>query len=333
MYEPFPEPHFIQTNQISMAVYERGQGFPVVLCHGFPELAFSWRHQLPAIAAAGFRAIAPDLRGYGLTDKPVAVEAYDIRQLTDDLAGLLDALDLEKAIFCGHDWGGHVAWEMPILHPDRVAGVIGLNTPHRYFRRMGDDPIGWLINHFSADNYRLAFLREGIEKDLTAELLPRFFDGLFRGRPLTMSEYLNAPAKIRHLEFDFIMETALAPQPAGKQLLTEAELKVYVDAFSAGGLTGPINWYRNLVRNTQLLAGTSPQIAVPCCMISAEDDIFLPPETTQGMEAYIPDLEKRLIPQCGHWAQTEKPEEVNALLCDWLRRRFGNEHEGNGCCR
>jgi len=152
-----------------MAVYEQGSGLPVVFCHGFPELAFSWRFQLPALAAAGFRAIAPDQRGYGGTDKPEAVEDYDIRHLTDDLIGLLDALGLEKAVFCGHDWGGHVVWEMPILHPDRVAGLIAINTPHRYFRRMGADPVTWLLEHFSARNYRLAFLQEGIENGLTPD--------------------------------------------------------------------------------------------------------------------------------------------------------------------
>lgn len=318
----FPEPGFIQTNGIRMAVYEQGSGFPVVLCHGFPELAFSWRYQLPALAAAGFRAIAPDQRGYGRTDKPEAVENYDIKHLTDDLAGLLDELGLEKAVFCGHDWGGHVAWEMPILHPDRVAGVIGINTPHRYFRRMGDDPITWLLDNFSPGNYRLAFLQEGIENGLTPDLLPGFFNGLFRARLITMSDYLAAPAKVRNLEFEFIMETALNPEPAGKSFITPEELKTYVDAFTAGGLTGPINWYRNLVRNSRILAGTTDRITVPCLMISAEDDIFLPPNLVDGMEEFIPDLEKHLIRECGHWTQAEKPEEVNLLISDWLIRRF-----------
>lgn len=319
----FPSPTIIQTNGIRMAVYEQGAGFPVVLCHGFPELAFSWRHQLPALAEAGFRAIAPDQRGYGGTDKPTDVTAYDIRHLTDDLVGLLDALELDRAIFCGHDWGGHVVWEMPILHPDRVAGVIGINTPHRYFRRMGADPVGWVREHFSAENYRLAFLREGIEEGLTAELLPLFFNGLFRSRPLTMADYRAAPPGVRNLEFDFIMETALNPEPAGSSFMTEQELKVYVDAFSAGGLTGPINWYRNLARNCQILAGTSDLIRVPSLMISAEDDIFLPPELVNGMEQFVPDLEKQLVRQCSHWTQAEKPEQVNCLILDWLVRRFG----------
>lgn len=318
----FPAAHFVQTNGIRMAVYEKGSGFPVVLCHGFPELAFSWRHQLPALANGGFRAIAPDQRGYGKTHKPDDVAEYDIQHLADDLAGLLDALDLEKAVFCGHDWGGHVVWEMPLFHPERVAGVIGLNTPHRYFRRMGNDPAAWLLKHFSARNYRLAFLEEGIEDSLGSELMPAFFDGLFRAVPITMAEFLAAPPEVRHLEWEFILASALNPKPAGRQLLNPDELKVYAEAFAAGGLTGPLNWYRNLLRNNQILAGASEHISVPCLMISAEHDIFLPPELADGMENYIPDLEKHLIPQCGHWTQVEKPKEVNQLILDWLSRKF-----------
>lgn len=322
MRADFPEPYFIQANDIRLAVYEQGSGFPVVFCHGFPELAFSWRYQLPALAAAGFRAIALDQRGYGRSDKPATVAEYDLPHLADDLIGVLNALELEKAVLCGHDWGGHVVWEMPILHPERVAGVIGLNTPHRYFRRMGEDPAGWVRNNFSAGNYRLAFLQKGIENGLKADLLPRFLGGLFRVRPLTMAEFLNAPPMVRNLEWDFILAAALAPEPAGSPLMSPEDLQVYVEAFSAGGLTGPINWYRNLHRNNQLLAGTSGRITVPCLMVSAEDDIFLPPELAEGMEQYVPDLEKRTIYECGHWTQVEKPDEINRLLIDWLGQRF-----------
>lgn len=125
----FPDPSFVETNGIKMAVYEQGDGFPVVFCHGFPELAYSWRHQLPALAEAGYHAIAPDQRGYGRTDRPDEIEAYSLEHLCNDMVGLLDAKNIEKAVFCGHDWGGLVVWMMPILHPDRVAGVIGVNTP------------------------------------------------------------------------------------------------------------------------------------------------------------------------------------------------------------
>ena len=124
-----PAPRFVDTNGIRMGVYDQGEGLPVVFAHGFPELAYSWRHQLPAFASAGFRAIAPDMRGYGLTSRPAPVDAYTVRELCADLVGLLDALSIERAVFCGHDWGGMPAWTMPRLYPERVAGVIGVNTP------------------------------------------------------------------------------------------------------------------------------------------------------------------------------------------------------------
>jgi pimeloyl-ACP methyl ester carboxylesterase len=322
MSQDFPQPRFITTNGIRMAFYEQGTGFPVILCHGFPELAYSWRRQLPALAEAGFRAIAPDQRGYGLTDKPGPVGEYDIRKLADDLAGLLDALDIDRAVFCGHDWGGHVVWEMPAFHPDRVAGVIGVNTPHRYFQRMGPDPIAWMLENYSSRYYRMAFLEEGIEAGLTPDLLPRFLAGLYRGRPITMEQYLAAPPAVRNLEFEFIMESAMSPEPAGRPLMTDEELRVYVEAFSRGGLAGPFNWYRNIVRNAKILEKVDSRITVPCLMISSEDDIFLPPSLAEGMEHYLPDLEKQIIAECGHWTQAENPEELNRLMLDWLMRKI-----------
>ncbi len=137
----FPEPTMIKTNGIDMAVYEMGpkDGVPVVMCHGFPELAYSWRHQLPALAAAGYRAIAPDQRGYGRSARPDGIENYDMAHLTGDLVGMLDTLGIDKAIFAGHDWGGLVVWQMPLFHESRVAGIIGVNTP--FLPRPPMDPI------------------------------------------------------------------------------------------------------------------------------------------------------------------------------------------------
>lgn len=125
-----PPARMVETNGINLAVYEAGAGPAIVLLHGFPGLAFTWRHQIPALVDAGYRVIVPDLRGYGLSDTPTAVEDYDIAQLTGDVAGLMDALDVENAIVMGHDWGGLLAWQMALFHEERIAGVISLNTPH-----------------------------------------------------------------------------------------------------------------------------------------------------------------------------------------------------------
>ncbi|RZJ78408.1 MAG: alpha/beta hydrolase, partial [Brevundimonas sp.] len=128
-----PPLQYVETNGLTMAVYAAGESElpPIVFCHGFPEIAFSWRHQLRALPAMGLRVLAPDQRGYGLTQGPPQVEAYDMEHLTADLVGLLDAQGIERAVFCGHDWGGVIVWDMARRYPDRVAGVIGLNTPHR----------------------------------------------------------------------------------------------------------------------------------------------------------------------------------------------------------
>jgi pimeloyl-ACP methyl ester carboxylesterase len=148
-------------NGIEMAYYEAGprKGVPVILCHGFPELAFSWRHQLKAFEAAGRWAVAPDQRGYGLTSRPEAVSDYDMEHLTGDLVGLLDHLGVETAIFVGHDWGGIVVWQMPLMHPDRVAGVIGLNTP--FMPRSPVDPIAIMRQRFGPDMYIVWFQTPG----------------------------------------------------------------------------------------------------------------------------------------------------------------------------
>ncbi|MDD3838464.1 MAG: alpha/beta hydrolase, partial [Phenylobacterium sp.] len=144
-------------NGIELAYYEVGprRGVPVVLCHGFPETAFSWRHQLKALEAAGRWAIAIDGRGYGLSSRPPRVEDYDMEHLTGDLVGLLDHLGVEKAIFVGHDWGGFVVWQMPLMHPDRCAGIVGLNTPFQV--RLGMDPIALFRKVYGDEMYIVWF--------------------------------------------------------------------------------------------------------------------------------------------------------------------------------
>jgi pimeloyl-ACP methyl ester carboxylesterase len=236
--------------------------------------------------------------------------AYDIRHLADELAGLLDALGLERAVFCGHDWGGLVLWELPVLIAGRVAGLIDLNTPHRLFRRMGADPIGWLRANRSLRNYMVAYQEPGVEATLAPEMLPLFFDALFRTRSITMAEVRAGPADLRNLELEARMAFFLRPDPPGRRLLAPEELRVYVDAFAAGGFTGPINWYRKIGRNAQILAGTTDRIALPCLMIAAEDDIYLPPEGVEKMGDYIPDLETR--PTCSASAATGRRWRLSA---------------------
>src|SRR3984957_13920732 len=178
-----PPLQFADVNGIRMGYYEAGpktDATPIVLCHGWPEIAYSWRHQIQALSEAGLRVIAPDQRGYGATDRPEAVEAYDLEHLTGDLVGLIDHLGIEKAIFVGHDWGGFVVWQMPLRHLARVAGVVGINTPHS--QRAPADPIAIFRKRFGETMYIVQFQSPGREPDrIFAANVEKTFDFFMRG--------------------------------------------------------------------------------------------------------------------------------------------------------
>lgn len=312
----FPEPRMVRSNGIRMAVYEAGRGPAVVLSHGFPELAYSWRHQLPALAAAGFRVIAPDQRGYGGTDRPDAVEAYDMAQLTADLVGLLDEAGIAKAVFCGHDWGGAVVWAMGQRHPSRVAGIIGVNTP--FMPRSPLPPVELLRATMGPEHYIVHFQIPGDADRRLAADAGRVFDRIMR-KGIKASD-LDTSRGIQNLA------TAVeSGDVLGEPLLSAEERAVFVRAYERTGFTGGINWYRNIDRNWRDSEALPAKIEAPALMICAEDDFALPPTLADGMETYVPRLEKRLIRDCGHWTQQEKPEELNALLIDWLTRTIARE--------
>jgi pimeloyl-ACP methyl ester carboxylesterase len=309
-------------NGIEMAYYEVGprEGAPVILCHGFPELAFSWRHQLKAFEAAGRWVIAPDQRGYGLSSRPEAVTDYDMGALTGDLVGLLDHLGVEKAIFCGHDWGGIVVWQLPLMHPDRVAGVIGLNTP--FMPRSPLDPIGLMRMRFGPDMYIVWFQTPGDADAVLGADVEK-----------TMRFFMRKPAALQAAAepaaeggSTFAFKDLLQRWDAsdtGAQLLTPEELAAFVETFQRTGFTGGINWYRNFTRNWERSEGLPARIDdLPCLMITAEKDAVLTPAMAEGMPGLIGDLEMHMIHGSGHWTQQEKPAEVNRLILDWLDRRF-----------
>jgi pimeloyl-ACP methyl ester carboxylesterase len=325
-----PKVAYADLPDVRLAYYEVGprQGVPVILCHGFPELAFSWRHQLQAFAAAGRWAIAPDQRGYGLTSAPERVEAYDIEALTGDLVALLDHLGVDKAVLCGHDWGGIVAWQAPLRHPDRVAGVIGLNTP--FMPRPPADPIAIMRRRFGEDMYIVNFQKPGEADAVLAADVERTMSFFMRRPlpgPLPAGGGVSGPAAQSGAPpqtFALVkMLQAWDPRADRRQtFLTPAEMEVFVESFRRTGFTGPINWYRNFTRNWERSAGLVEQVDAPALMIMAELDAVLPPSAAEGMEAFVPDLEKILIEGSGHWTQQEKPDEVNRAILDWMDRRF-----------
>jgi pimeloyl-ACP methyl ester carboxylesterase len=327
-----PPLQFAQTNGIRMGYYEAGPKAdhpPLVLCHGWPELAFSWRHQIKALSAAGIRVIAPDQRGYGATDRPEAVEDYDLEQLTGDLVGLLDHLNIDKAIFVGHDWGGFVVWRMALQHIDRVAGVVGVNTPH--WDRAPADPIELFRERFGDQMYIVQFQDPAREPDrIFGSRVEQTFDAFMRKpvqRPADAPPEqpiggVGASPRI-NLAFPQMIANYDAKHDPRTPILSAEEKKVFVDTFSRTGFTGGINWYRNFSRNWQRSAGLDHTVRVPSLMIMAENDAVLPPSATEGMEKLVPDLEKHLVRDSGHWTQQEQPEKVSAKLIEWRLRRFG----------
>jgi epoxide hydrolase A/B len=327
-----PPLQFAETNGIRMGYYDAGpktDAVPMVLCHGWPEIAFSWRHQIKALSEAGIRVIAPDQRGYGASDRPADVEAYDIEHLTGDLVGLLDQLKIDKAIFVGHDWGGFVVWQMPLRHLARVVGVVGVNTPHT--PRAPADPIALLRKRFGEQMYIVQFQDAAHEPDkIFNSRVPQAFDFFMRkpppSRPAPPAEQptagVGASSKLM-LAFPQMVAAYDSSRDPRAPILAPEEMQVFVDTFSKTGFTGGINWYRNMSRNWERSAAIDHTVRVPALMIMAEHDAVLPPSACDGMENIIPDLEKYLVHDSGHWTQQEQPEEVSAKLIEWRRRRFG----------
>ena len=323
---------FAMTNGIRMGYYEAGpltDAPPVVLCHGWPEIAFSWRHQIKALAAAGIRVIAPDQRGCGATHGPDAVKEYDLEHLTGDLTGLLDHLKIDKAIFVGHDWGGFIVWQMPLRHPSRVAGVIGVNTPHT--PRAAVDPIHIFRKRFGERMYIVQFQDPAREADAIFEShVEQTFDCFMR-KPMPQPKNTvgsDGPsagiggAATLNLAFPQIIAAYDAKNDPRTPILSAEEKQVFINTFKQSGFTGGINWYRNMTRNWERSADLDHTVRVPALMIMAENDAVLPPAAADGMEKVVPDLEKYLVRDSGHWTQQEKPEEVSGKIIEWRKRRF-----------
>src|SRR5688572_3337231 len=294
----------VAVNGIDMHLAEAGEPTPdrapVILCHGFPELWYSWRHQLPALAAAGYHVIAPDQRGYGRTTRPEAIDDYDIVHLTDDLIALLDELGHEQAVFVGHDWGALVVWPLALLHPDRVRGVCGMSVP--YVPR-GEMSLIRVLEQVMGDRffYILHFQEPGkADADLgkdPREAMRRFLCAIGgEGRP----ENLIGDLKNTATFWEWMPEAPDLPP-----WLTAEELDVFATEFERTGFTGGINWYRNLHRNWELTPQlTAATIDVPSAFIAGERDPVLVMSSPAGLPHVLTDLRTNVvIPGAGHWVQ------------------------------
>ncbi len=305
-FNHFPTPKLIPVNNIELEVFEAGQqhaGKPIILCHGWPELAFSWRYQIPALVAKGYHVIIPNQRGYGYSSCPKEVEAYDIEHLSGDLVALLDHYGYDDAIFVGHDWGAMVVWGLALLHPKRVSKVINLSLP---YQERGDVPwIELMSQLLGSDYYFVHFNKQpGVADAILEENTFQFLYNLYRKDSPTPG-----------VESGMMMiNLALSETSSGNPVMSQSELDVYVSSFKTSGFTGSINWYRNLDRNWHQLADVNPVIQHPTLMIYGDRDMIPQPE---NLKEFVPNVQVIHL-DCGHWIQQELPEETNRAILNWL---------------
>jgi pimeloyl-ACP methyl ester carboxylesterase len=315
------EQRTIKTDGLSQQVLEAGSGPLVILCHGFPELSWSWRHQLKALAEAGYRAVAPDMRGYGGTDKPHAVEAYALLEIVGDMVDLVRALGESEAVIVGHDWGAPVAWHAALLRPDIFRAVAGLSVPFQA-RNPKRSPVASLQAITEAKGlgefYMVSIQRPGVEAEFEKDVersLRRAFWSYDGGTPDHLRSTGFHPKGVNFV--DAVSEPERLPA-----WLSEAELSIYVTAFEASGFRGPVNWYRNLDRNWAVGAfAQNKTIDVPAFFVVGEKDPVRGYTAAGAAELarWAPKLtESVVIDGAGHWLQQERPDQINSLLLKFL---------------
>jgi pimeloyl-ACP methyl ester carboxylesterase len=283
--------------RLHVATAGPADGPPVVLLHGFPELGYSWRHQIPALAHAGYRLLVPDLRGFGRSDVPEATEAYAMDVLARDVLAILDAQGTPTATLIGHDWGADVAWKTAWMHPDRVSAVAGISVP--FIPRAPAPPLEILRANLGEDFYIVFFQEEAAERALARDVR----------RTLTTT---------RQWSRGWAAETD--EDPRLPRHLSQDDLDVYVEAFERTGFRGGLSYYRNIDRNWTL---TEPfadrRIEQPALFITGERDSVVKFMPAAAMDGWVTDLrDVVVVPGAGHWVNQERPAEVNGALLRWL---------------
>jgi pimeloyl-ACP methyl ester carboxylesterase len=310
---------FIDTNGIHMHLAEAGEGPLVVLLHGFPESWYSWRHQLSALAEAGFHVVAPDQRGYGQTDRPEAIEAYSIFHLVGDVIGLLNALGEQQAIVVGHDWGSTVAWHTALFRPDRVRGVVGLSVPYR--TRTERPPLTLLRAAAGENFYQIYFQKPGVaEADLQRDVRATVIGTLYGAS----GDNPRVPDMIVRPGQSFLGELVVPSDLPS--WMTRADIDFYTGEFERTGFSGGLNWYRNSDRNWELTAPwAGARVESRALYVVGDRDVVFHfpgggPQILSSLPKVVPNLQQAvLLEGCGHWTQQERPAEVNQLLIDFLR--------------
>lgn len=294
---PLPAPVRLATNGIELSVHLAGDGPVVLLAHGFPDLALSWRHQMGDLVAAGYRVIAPDMRGYGASDRPAATGTYDAATVGEDLIGLLDALGVSRAAVIGHDWGANSVWPLAFSHPDRIRGIAGLSVP--YVPAAPVSPLDVMERRLGEDFYMLRFQPHGppeqlLERDVEATFLAAFSD----------VDLLDA-----------------GKRPAPPAWLGADELAQYVETFTRTGFSTGLNYYRNIERNWEaaraLEGRTTP---LPALFVTGDRDAVAAFMPGDRMPEMFPRVRMETVANVGHWVHQQAPRQVNRLLLDFLAK-------------
>ena len=310
----------VETNGIRLNIAELGEGPLVVMCPGFPESWYSWRHQMRALADAGYHAVAPDMRGYGASDSPQAIDQFSMLHLVGDIVGLVKALGEKTAVVAGHDWGAPVAWHCALLRPDVFTAVIGLSVP--FFPRSPVRPTSVMPQNDEAWFYQLYFQEPGVaEAELEADVrstVRRMLYGASGDNPADPGQLAMVPRKGSF--FSHAADPAVLPGWVGP-----GDVEVYAAQYAKSGFRGPLNWYRNIDRNWELTAPfTGLNISVPALFMAGERDLVLafPGVRTliENLKIFVPGLRNTvLLPGCGHWIQQERAGEVNAAMLAFLK--------------
>jgi len=313
----------IEANSISIHVAEAGSGPLVLLCHGYPESWYSWRHQIGALSNAGYHAVAPDMRGFGKTDKPPNIDQYTLAHLVGDLVGVVGALGCGEAAIVGHDWGAPVAWHAALWRPDIFKAIAALSVPFR--PRSPVLPTSVMPQTETAVFYQLYFQEPGVaerecESDVRKTILTTLIGGSGNAEP---GDRMSAmvPRGGGWL--------AARPTPSGlPNWLTQEDVDFYVEEFTRAGFRGGLNWYRNIDRNWSLLAPwAGAKVSVPALYMVGDRDLVYQfvgmDQLISNLSNHVPNLRETIILEgCGHWTQQERPEEVNTALLTFLKKDY-----------
>ena len=314
----------VETNGIRMHVAEQGAGPLVLLCHGFPESWYSWRHQMAALADAGFRAVAPDMRGYGQTDRPAEIDQYTLLHLVGDMVGLVAALGERTAVIAGHDWGAPVAWHSALLRPDVFRGVIGLSVPYR--PRGPVRPTTRMPQTADALFYQLYFQTPGVaEAELERDVRLTIQSVLYSGSGDGPHGDREVPGGVGMVPRTGGFLSRMRPAPSLPSWLTETDIDFYAGEFARTGFRGGLNWYRNIDRSWELLAPfAGAVVTVPALYVAGDRDLVVAfpgmDQVIARLQSFVPRLrETIMLPGCGHWTQQERAREVSDAMVDFLR--------------